>query len=34
MALSTQKSTPLLALLLAGIAGYIAYTGAVIRPEG
>src|SRR5215204_6931495 len=30
MALSNEKSTPLLALALAGIIGYCAYTGAVI----
>ena len=34
MALSSQKSTPVLVLLLAGIAGYIAYTGAVIETAG
>ena len=33
MALS-QKSTPVLAMLLAGITGYIAYTGAVIETAG
>jgi type IV pilus assembly protein PilO len=34
MALSSQKSTPVLAILLAGITGYIAYTGAVIETAG
>jgi type IV pilus assembly protein PilO len=34
MALSTQKSTPVLVMLLAGITGYIAYTGAVIETAG
>ena len=34
MALSTQKSTPVLVMLLAGITGYIAYTGAVIQTAG
>ena len=34
MALNTQKSTPVLAILLAGITGYIAYTGAVIDAAG
>jgi type IV pilus assembly protein PilO len=34
MALSTQKSTPILAALLAGIVGYIAYTGSVIESLG
>jgi type IV pilus assembly protein PilO len=34
MALSSEKSTPLLALLLAGIVGYSAYTGAVIDMVG
>ena len=34
MALATQKSTPVLVLLLAGITGYIAYTGAVIETAG
>jgi type IV pilus assembly protein PilO len=34
MALSTQKSTPVLVILLAGITGYIAYTGAVIDAAG
>ena len=34
MALSSQKSTPVLVLLLAGITGYIAYTGAVIETAG
>jgi type IV pilus assembly protein PilO len=34
MALSAQKSTPVLVMLLAGITGYIAYTGAVIETAG
>src|SRR5215210_3853555 len=34
MALSNEKATPLLALALAGIIGYIAYTGAVIEMVG
>jgi type IV pilus assembly protein PilO len=34
MAMSSQKSTPLLVMLLAGLAGYIAYTGAVIETAG
>jgi type IV pilus assembly protein PilO len=34
MALNTQKSTPVLAMLLAGLTGYIAYTGAVIETAG
>ena len=34
MALNTQKSTPVLVILLAGITGYIAYTGAVIETAG
>jgi type IV pilus assembly protein PilO len=34
MALSNEKATPLLALVLAGIVGYIAYTGAVIEMVG
>jgi type IV pilus assembly protein PilO len=34
MAISSEKATPLLALLLAGIVGYIAYTGAVIEMVG
>ena len=34
MALNTQKSTPVLVLLLAGLTGYIAYTGAVIETAG
>ena len=34
MALSSQKSTPILAALLAGIVGYIAYTGSVIESLG
>ncbi len=32
--LSSQKSAPLLVVLLAGLAGYIAYTGAVIGNHG
>ena len=34
MALSSQKSTPVLLILLAGIVGYIGYTGAVIDGLG
>jgi type IV pilus assembly protein PilO len=34
MELSGQKTTPLLALLLAAMVGYIAYTGAVIQAVG
>ena len=34
MAISNEKATPLLALLLAGIVGYSAYTGAVIQMVG
>jgi type IV pilus assembly protein PilO len=34
MALSAQKSTPVLVMLLADITGYIAYTGAVIETAG
>ncbi|HEX7338073.1 MAG TPA: type 4a pilus biogenesis protein PilO [Gemmatimonadales bacterium] len=34
MAISNEKATPLLALLLAGIVGYSAYTGAVINMVG
>lgn len=34
MAMSSQKSTPVLVMLLAGITGYIAYTGAVIETAG
>jgi type IV pilus assembly protein PilO len=34
MALSTQKSTPILAAVLAGLVGYIAYTGSVIDAVG
>ena len=34
MAISNEKATPLLALLLAGILGYSAYTGAVINMVG
>ncbi|MGH8573645.1 MAG: type 4a pilus biogenesis protein PilO [Gammaproteobacteria bacterium] len=34
MAISNEKATPLFALLLAGIVGYSAYTGAVINMVG
>jgi type IV pilus assembly protein PilO len=34
MAMSSQKSTPILVILLAGIVGYIAYTGTVIDAVG
>jgi type IV pilus assembly protein PilO len=34
MALSSQKATPVLAALLAGLVGYIAYTGSVIESLG
>ena len=34
MAMNTQKATPLLIVLLAGLAGYIGYTGAVIDTLG
>ncbi|MGH7509432.1 MAG: type 4a pilus biogenesis protein PilO [Gemmatimonadales bacterium] len=34
MAISNEKATPLLILLLAGIVGYSAYTGAVINVVG
>jgi type IV pilus assembly protein PilO len=34
MELSGQKTTPLLALLLAGLVGYIAYSGAIIELVG
>src|SRR6478672_10204885 len=34
MQLSGQKTTPLLAMLLAGLVGYIAYSGAVIQVLG
>ena len=34
MATSAQKATPLLVILLAGLTGYIAYTGAVIETAG
>jgi type IV pilus assembly protein PilO len=34
MALSSQKATPVLVVLLAGLVGYIAYTGAVIESLG
>ena len=34
MAMSSQKATPMLVMLLAGLTGYIAYTGAVIESVG
>lgn len=34
MATASQKATPLLVILLAGLTGYIAYTGAVIETAG
>jgi type IV pilus assembly protein PilO len=34
MQLSGQKTTPLLAMLLAGMVGYIAYTGAIVEAVG
>ena len=34
MATSSQKATPFLVILLAGLTGYIAYTGAVIETAG
>ena len=34
MAMSSQKATPLLAIMLAGLTGYIAYTGTVIDALG
>jgi type IV pilus assembly protein PilO len=34
MALSSEKSTPILVVLLAGLVGYIAYTGTVISNLG
>jgi type IV pilus assembly protein PilO len=34
MATSSQKTTPLLVILLAGLTGYIAYTGTVIESAG
>jgi len=34
MAISNEKATPMLALLLAGIVGYVAYTGTVINLVG
>src|SRR6185312_2284516 len=34
MALSSQKSTPILVILLAALAGYIGYTGTVIDAIG
>jgi type IV pilus assembly protein PilO len=34
MAMSSQKATPVLVMLLAGLTGYIAYTGTVIESAG
>ena len=34
MAMSSQKVTPLLVMVLAGLTGYIAYTGTVIENAG
>jgi type IV pilus assembly protein PilO len=34
MAMSSQKATPVLVILLAGLTGYIAYTGTVIESAG
>ena len=34
MAISNEKATPLLALGLAALVGYVAYTGAVIQMVG
>jgi type IV pilus assembly protein PilO len=34
MAMSSQKATPVLVMLLAGLTGYIAYTGTVIESVG
>ncbi len=34
MATSSQKATPMLVMLLAGLTGYIAYTGTVIESAG
>jgi type IV pilus assembly protein PilO len=34
MAMSSQKATPLLVILLAGLTGYVAYTGTVIEAAG
>jgi len=34
MAISNEKATPLLALVLAGMVGYVAYTGAIIDIVG
>ena len=34
MAMTSQKTTPLLVILLAGLTGYIAYTGTVIDSAG
>lgn len=34
MAMSSQKATPVLVIMLAGLAGYVAYTGTVIDAVG
>ena len=34
MAMSSQKATPFLVMLLAGLTGYVAYTGTVIESAG
>lgn len=34
MAFSSQRSTPILVILLAGITGYVAYTGSIIDAAG
>jgi type IV pilus assembly protein PilO len=34
MALSSQKATPVLVMMLAGLTGYVAYTGTVINAVG
>ena len=34
MATTSQKATPLLVMMLAGLTGYIAYTGTVIESAG
>lgn len=34
MAISSQKATPMLVMLLAGLTGYVAYTGTVIESAG
>jgi len=34
MAMSSQKATPLLVIMLAGLTGYVAYTGTVIDAAG